>query len=127
MYAPEHSGYSEFVHFVFYEKAYVEPYVTDLNTTLTVYWEGEGPALLRVSLDGVESEHEVLPGENTIFLEGSGALAYSFESEEEYFEVEGYEQAGYADTGEREEYGPIILVILGVVAIGAFLYLWKSK
>ncbi|MBN2122247.1 hypothetical protein JW721_04305 [Candidatus Micrarchaeota archaeon] len=123
MYAPEHSGYSDFTHFVFYEKAYVEPHITEYNTTIEVYWEGDGPALLRVSLGGIESEHEVLPGANTIVVEGSGELSYSFESEEEYFEVEGYGRGAQVS----EEAANIMPFILAAVVIVAFAYLWKKK
>lgn len=125
MYAPEHSGYSEFEHFVFYEKAYIEPYVTEFNTTLNVYWEGDGPALLRVNFGGTESEYEVLPGENTFVFEGSGELSYSFESEEEYFEVESV--GAEEDAGGEEEGDLIIPIIVVLVVLGAFLYLWKRK
>jgi uncharacterized protein YfaS (alpha-2-macroglobulin family) len=125
MYAPEHSGYSEFEHFVFYEKAYIEPYVTEFNTTLNVYWEGDGPALLRVNFGGTESEYEVLPGESTFVFEGSGELSYSFESEEEYFEVESV--GAEEDAGGEEEGDLIIPIIVALVVLGAFLYLWKRK
>jgi hypothetical protein len=124
MYAPGHSGYSEFEHFVFYEKAYVEPHITEYGTTLEVHWEGEEPALLRVSLGGKESEHEILPGENSIVVEGSGELSYSFESEEEYFEVEGYEGRPARVSDEAASMMPFVIAAIVIVA---FVYLWKRK
>ncbi len=123
MYAPEISGYSDFEHFTFYEKAYVEPYVTEYNTTLKVYWDGDEPGILRVSVDGAETEYTVEPGENEITVD-PGKVTYSFESDEEYFEGE---------VGEAEEEGELdvfpgpllgdnvykglLLIVVGVVVL----------
>lgn len=124
MYAPEAGGYSEFTHFTFYEKAYIEPYVTESGTTLRVQWDGEGPALLRVELDGVETEYEISPGENEIVLEAGAEaeLSYTFESEEEYYEVEAQEGAG-----RGEESWLAALVLIGGIAAVAVIYLWGRK
>lgn len=127
MYAPEVGGYSDFEHFTFYEKAYVEPYVTEYNTTLKVWWDGPEPALLRVTVDGVESEYTVQPGENEVVV-GPGEVSYSFESDEEYFEgdVEEVEE----ETPEEEPEGgmgdPFVLAGVIVVVAAVMIYLWKK-
>ena|GEM_PF-2895791 len=119
MYAPEVSGYSDFEHFTFYEKAYVEPYVTEYNTTLKVYWEGDVPGTIRVTAGGTESEHTVEPGENEIVV-GPGKVTYAFESDEEYFEGEvgGSEgTGGVAEPANDNIYKGLLMVIVGVVVL----------
>ena len=127
MYAPEVSGYSDFVHFTFYEKAYVEPYVTEYNTTLNVHWEGPEPAKLNVVVDGIETQYTVQPGENEIVV-GPGVVTYSFESSEEYFEGEVAETQVEAEAQEEEVsqdnfYKGLLLIGAGVVVL---LIVWRK-
>ncbi|MBD3398184.1 hypothetical protein GF412_03260 [Candidatus Micrarchaeota archaeon] len=126
MYSPEVEGYSGFEHFTFYEKAYIEPYVTEYNTTLRIWWDGPGPATLKVNMDGEESEYEVVPGENEIVVGGTGQIEYSFESEEEYFEAElGEEEAEEPDAGNGGE-GWIAMAAVGIAFAAVLIYLWKK-
>jgi len=127
MYAPEVSGYSDFVHFTFYEKAYVEPYVTEYNTTLNVHWEGPEAAKLNVVVDGVESQYTVQPGDNEIVV-GPGEVSYSFESDEEYFEGEVAETQVEEPAAEGEVspdnfWKGLLLVIVGAVVL---LIVWRQ-
>ncbi len=128
MYAPEVGGYSDFVHFSFYEKAYIEPYVTEYNTTLKVYWGGIEPAVLRVNVDGSESEHTVVPGENEIVV-GPGKVTYAFESDEEYFEGEVGGEGEVGETPPENNANDGMLLFLGVTVVLciAILYFWKKK
>lgn len=129
MYAPEVKGYSGFEHFTFYEKAYIEPYVTEYNTTLRVWWDGSEPATLKVNVDGEESEYEVVPGENEIVVQGAGEISYSFESEEEYFEAEVSEGKDEEISGENAwggEEGWLAIAAVGVALAAVLVYLWKK-
>lgn len=135
MYAEEVGGYSDFQHLTFYQKALVEPYVTDLNTTLHVYWEGPGPAEIVVKADGVEQTYTVQEGDNEIVVKTTGPVEYAFKSESEYFEGSSVEEtylpqpAGAGTPGGRTsaDYLPL-LALIGVFGVALIvLYFWKKK
>ena len=126
MYAPEVGGYSGFEEFTFYEKAYIEPYITEENTTLVVEWEGDAPATLRVYSEDGQTEYNVSPGKTEIFVD-SAEVSYEFEAEGEYHEAElGGEEASPRDSGLGSGGEIYLLGLAVVVGAIAFLYLWKG-
>ncbi len=136
MYAEEVGGYSDFQHFTFYEKARVEPYVTEFNTTLRVYWEGPGPAEMIVKANGAEQTYTVQEGQNDIVVNTTGPVEYAFKSDSEYYEGEAGKSAtsspaaagnGGTQTGTSANYLPLlaVLTVLGIALIA--VYFWKKK
>ncbi|MBD3389594.1 hypothetical protein GF415_01410 [Candidatus Micrarchaeota archaeon] len=128
MYAPEVGGYSGFEEFTFYEKAYIEPYITEENTTLFVEWEGDVPAILRVYSEEGRTEYNISPGKTEIFVD-TAEVSYEFEAEGEYHAAElGENEASEipGDSGLGSGGESYLLGLAVVVGLIAFLYLWKG-